>query len=497
MSLVLRTIRRSIRWRFSVWISLVLIVAVGISFTIIYRQTGSRLRAQLDGQVNVDTAQFARSLDLAGGGSPARLTEAARAYVGAEPFSSVSTVLFAIVPGARPVSNYPELVDPVRPDDGESAAEQRRENAASAELRRPHLGASQRFVPDVGPVTLYERRVDVAGRSVILAAAQPLSIVERAQHGVVGSFLVAGAFIVLAVLLGSYLVGSGVTAPLRRMARIASQVDAGDLEPRMEVGAGGRADEVGVLALAFNHMLGRLERAFRAQREFVAEASHELRTPLTIVQGQLEVLAAREAPDPEDVRRVERLVRAETERMRRIVDDLLLLAQSDRSDFLRREPVELPRFLVQLHDDATLIADRRFERGAIPRGWLFADPDRLAQALRNLIRNAIDHTAPRTGIVKLEAEATGDGGIRLVVLDDGPGIPRGQEERVFERFHRAESERAADRAGAGLGLAIVRAIAEAHGGEASAGNDGIRGGARVELWLPGFTVAPSPAVTVS
>jgi signal transduction histidine kinase len=503
MAGLLGRLRRSIRWRLTLSISAVLILAVGIAFAIIYRQTGSRLRSQLDGQVRLDARQFAQSLALAGQDSPGPLLGAAREYVAAEPFSSVSTVLFALMPGARPVSNYPELLSPVPPDDGESAPEQRHENELSAQLRRAHLGASVRWVPDVGQVTLYERRVTVAGRSVVVAAAQPLEVVERAEHGVVGSFLIAGIFIALAVLIGSYLVGSRITAPLRRMARVAAQVDAGDLEPRIAIDPGRPIDEVGVLALAFNHMLGRLERAFRTQREFVAEASHELRTPITVVQGQLEVLAAREHPAPEDVRRVERLVRAETERMRRIVDDLLLLAQADRTDFLRREPIELSRFLAQVHDDATLIADRRFELGGVPRGALLADPDRLAQALRNLIANAIDHTAPGTGIVRIEAEAGADGSVRLAVLDDGPGIPPGEEERIFERFHRSElgrsgpesSGRGAERAGAGLGLAIVRAIAEAHGGDASASNDGLDGGARVELWLPGFV--PTPAALLA
>jgi signal transduction histidine kinase len=176
--------------------------------------------------------------------------------------------------------------------------------------------------------------------------------------------------------------------------------------------------------------------------------------------------------------------------MRRIVDDLLLLAQTERPDFLYLEPIELARFLEQLRDDATLIADRRFELGPVPAGRLQADPDRLAQALRNLINNAIDHTVAGTGIVRLEVarDGVGSGEVRISVLDDGPGIPPAEVERIFDRFHRAGAERASEFGGAGLGLAIVRAITEAHGGRVAASNvDG--GGARFDLWLPGFEAA--------
>jgi signal transduction histidine kinase len=212
-----------------------------------------------------------------------------------------------------------------------------------------------------------------------------------------------------------------------------------------------------------------------------------------VIQGQLEVLANRRDPDRDEVRRVERLVNREIQRMRRIVDDLLLLAQSERPDFLKPEAVDLQRFIPQLLDDATLIADRRFELGPVPVGRLRADPDRLAQALRNLINNAVDHTEPSTGVVRVEVEFAPDDAIRIAVLDDGPGIPPAEVDRIFQRFHRTGAARTSEFGGAGLGLAIVRAIAEAHGGEAAAANTGIDGGARFELRLPGFTPGAAPA----
>jgi signal transduction histidine kinase len=182
-------------------------------------------------------------------------------------------------------------------------------------------------------------------------------------------------------------------------------------------------------------------------------------------------------------------VRAEIARVTRLVDDLLLLAQAERADFLRMEAVALEPFVTDLWDGLVHTAERRFELGPIPSGMLTTDPDRLAQALRNLARNAIAHTAPHTGLVRLEIEPVGRDELRFAVIDDGPGIPLADRERVFERFHRLDASRNRKRGGAGLGLAIVRAIAEAHGGRVRAVDRGGRRGARVEIVLPGYRQA--------
>jgi len=272
------------------------------------------------------------------------------------------------------------------------------------------------------------------------------------------------------------------------MAAVATQVDAGDLAPRMDA-PGRPSDEVKILAESFNHMLDRLAEAFAGQKAFVADASHELRTPLTVIRGQLEVLAAQAHPSAEEVRRVERLVQAEIARIARLVDDLLVLAQAEQRHFLAPEPVELRAYVDELWDGLSLTAERRFELGPIPDGTLIADPDRLAQALRNLARNAIEHTNGHDGLVRLEVSRAGADGITFAVLDDGPGIPASERGRVFERFHRTDSSRARSTGGAGLGLAIVRAIAEAHGGQVQVAGTANEPGTRIELTLPGFEPA--------
>jgi signal transduction histidine kinase len=268
------------------------------------------------------------------------------------------------------------------------------------------------------------------------------------------------------------------------MASVAERVDAGDLQPRIHPSSG-VASEVAVLAGAFNHMLDRLTAAFASQREFVADASHELRTPLTVIRGQLEVLSESDAPTAEEIQRVERLLLAEVTRIDRLVDDLLLLAQLEQSEFLQPEELDLQPYLEELWQTTTLLAERRFELGQIPSGTLRADPDRLAQALRNLLTNAIKHTAEGEGHVRLSVAGDAPDRLRFVVEDDGPGIPPAERERVFDRFHRTDPARDRASGGAGLGLAIVDAIARAHGGSVEAG-ESPEGGARLVLVLPGF-----------
>jgi signal transduction histidine kinase len=166
--------------------------------------------------------------------------------------------------------------------------------------------------------------------------------------------------------------------------------------------------------------------------------------------------------------------------MGRLTEDLLLLAHADEDAFVRRADVAVAPFASELLEGAAATADRRFVLGRLDDVHLAADPDRLAQALRNLLRNAIEHTETG-GLVRLEARQAA-GVVAFAVDDDGPGIPVGDRARIFDRFHRVDASRSRRDGGAGLGLAIVKAVAEAHGGTVFAGASP-EGGARV-----GFTV---------
>jgi two-component system, OmpR family, sensor kinase len=489
-----------LRWRLAGWVTLVTLLCTGIAFVAVYRGTGTQLRRQIDQEISGDAQEFAGNLALVHGSSPAGVALAARHYERDQPFSASSTLLFAVVPGAGTSTNRPELFRRTTPDEGETEAQQAQEDRQSAHLLSARDGYSTLALPDVGSLRLLKRSVRLPGaQHVTVAVGEPLASVAHAQRGVARAFILAGILALAGALLASLLIGTRVSRPLRRMAAVAARVDAGDLHPRIH-DPGGSGDEVRVLADAFNHMLDRLTDAFAGQRAFVADASHELRTPLTVIRGQLEVLAGQERPSADEVRRVERLVQAEIARISRLVDDLLLLANAEQMQFLRTESIDLPVYVGELWDAMSLLARRRFELGPVPEGTLRADPDRLAQALRNLVANAIEHTTEEQGVVRMRIEGARSGLIRFLVEDDGPGVPVDQRERVFDRFHRTDSGRDRASGGTGLGLAIVRAIAEAHGGHVASGRSP-EGGGCFELELPGFAPAhrrqPGPSELVA
>jgi signal transduction histidine kinase len=202
-------------------------------------------------------------------------------------------------------------------------------------------------------------------------------------------------------------------------------------------------------------------RLLQRERQFIQDASHELRTPITIALGHAE-LVARTSSDPEHAEDA-RIVVDELQRLRRLADRLLLLAASGDPDFLSRTPVPVGRLLADVHARWALI-ERRWVLGAGAPACVLADPDRLGTALDALVENAVKRTAAG-GEIRLSARRAG-ASVVISVADSGPGIPGDQLDRIFDRFARLDTGRNRNGGGLGLGLAIVRAIAEAHGGTA-------------------------------
>ncbi|HEX5308497.1 MAG TPA: HAMP domain-containing sensor histidine kinase [Solirubrobacteraceae bacterium] len=497
-----RSLPGGLRFRLGAWVAVVVLASCALTFAIVYSSTGSELRHQIDRDIAGEQSELAQAAlagrSAAAGSSPGARRARAQAisrratrYIEAQPFKANSTLLFVIVPGARTSSNRPELFSPEHADNGETLAEQEQENRLAAKLLTVKEGYSTLPLPDVGNLRLLQHVYSLpGGPSVKIAAGEPLAAVSHAQGSVARAFLLAFALALVGALVAAYLVGTRVSRPLRRMAAVAARVDAGDLHPRIhDVSA--EASELRVLADSFNHMLDRLTEAFAGQRAFVADASHELRTPLTVIRGQLELLSVQSSPSQAELRRVESLVSAEVARITRLVDDLLLLTKAEQTEFLRLGEIELEDYVASLWLGTTPLAERRFELSSLPAGTLRADPDRLAQALRNLLANAIDHTRAPDGLVRLSIRELGTGRIEFAVEDDGPGIAPDQRERVFERFHRTDTARDRASGGTGLGLAIVRAIALAHGGRVAAGVSAAAG-ARVSFELPGFSSRQQP-----
>lgn len=267
----------------------------------------------------------------------------------------------------------------------------------------------------------------------------------------------AGGVGLVTLLVGSLLawrVAEGVLRPVRLVTDTAASIRTGSLSQRIAVRG---HDEISHLGATFNDMLDRLEEAFSFQRQFVDDAGHELRTPITVIRGHLELLEE----DPEERRKTIALVTDELDRMNRIVNDLLLLAKAEQPDFLHLATVDLETLTHEVHEKSKGLASREWRLENVARGRVVADRQRLTQALMELARNATEHTSTE-GKIALGSVIV-DGRAKLWVRDTGSGIPREEQERIFQRFARGGDGRG-DAQGAGLGLAIVQAIAEAHHG---------------------------------
>jgi two-component system, OmpR family, sensor kinase len=276
---------------------------------------------------------------------------------------------------------------------------------------------------------------------------------EEIADAINTGFVVAGAMLVVAALVG-WLVAGRILRPIRQVTDTARAISDSHLSGRIAVDGN---DEIAELARTFNAMVDRLEDAFATQRAFVDDAGHELRTPITIVRGHLELLG----DDPDERREAVALVTDELDRMSRIVDDLLLLAKLEHPEFLHPQPVEVEPFTLELFARAQRLDDRRWRLAEAGSGTVVADEQRLTQAVMNLARNAIEHTEQDATITLGSAAVNGE--VRFWVADTGPGIAPHEQATIFERFARGGDRRRRSE-GAGLGLAIVRSVAEAHGG---------------------------------
>ncbi|MEP7106261.1 MAG: HAMP domain-containing sensor histidine kinase, partial [Chloroflexota bacterium] len=328
--------------------------------------------------------------------------------------------------------------------------------------------------------------VPAAGGTVaFLAAGQAARVPAANLAGLTFFILVSAVPTLLAALGASWLVAGRALRPLQEVAATAAEIGRDrDFGRRLPAGRG--KDQIAVLADSFNSMLRQLEEAYRqlavaleGQRRFVADASHELRTPLTTIQVNSGLLA--HGPElPAAIREAAvRDIAGESERMSRLIDQLLTLARADAGIRLRPASLDLEPLVREIGRQAgTNHPDRTFEVLAQP-ARVNADEDALRRLLWILVDNACRHSHPG-GPVRLRLAVEGDWA-RLEVGDDGPGIPAEDLERVFERFHRVD--RARTGGGAGLGLSIARWLAVEHGGRLLAGNNAT-GGASLYLDLP-------------
>ncbi|MFE2045519.1 ATP-binding protein [Streptomyces sp. NPDC059477] len=464
--------RISARVRILLWLLLVMTVAFGSVATtvrtILLRDTDQRI-ADLLAQEAVEFTQFeGRGIDPASGRpftDPARLL---RVFLERQHADADEELIGLVAgPGPDPAKIIQQREIPaLLPLHEDTVA--RREIFGSPDA----TGTVERPIGDIRWA-----KVDIAPyggdpQAAFVVAFHPQREQDRADEVFRILLAISGVALLMTTGIG-WVVAGRILQPVRLVRAAAAQLTEQDLTRRIPVH--GR-DDIAALAETFNAMLDRLERAFAAQREFVDDAGHELRTPITIVRGHLEVMG----DDPAEREETVRLVTDELDRMSRIVEDLLLLAKAERPDFVTPEPVQLAELTADVYVKARALGERDWHLGEVADAEVRLDPQRITQAMVQLAQNAVQHTGPGQRI-SIGSRAEGPH-IELYVADRGSGVRPQDADVIFERFRRGTARRGTRGSGAGLGLSIVRAIAEAHGGRASL-HDTDGGGATFVLTL--------------
>lgn len=311
-------------------------------------------------------------------------------------------------------------------------------------------------------------------------------IVQRAvNERALDALRLYSSWALLALFVASLVIGWAVSGrmlrPLGRIADTVRDIQASDLTRRIDLG--GPDDELRRLADTFDEMLDRLDEAFEGQRQFIHEASHELRNPLAVIRTNLEVTLSDPDATVDDLRHTAEVVQRSTERMTRLVDDLLVYARKGTLS-LERDPVDVGLLVDDAADEFLATASSRgvhLVHHAPEDLWVLGDRLSLRQAVGNLLANAIRLSPPDT-TVRLRAGREGPW-VWLAVEDQGPGIDPADQEHVFQRFWRGDQRDGRERGRSGLGLTIVRQIADAHGGEVKLVSSPGHGSA-FALWLP-------------
>lgn len=328
--------------------------------------------------------------------------------------------------------------------------------------------ANAEFTDDDGHFRVNARPVRLGAQSFLLVGAYPLDelheVISRARR----FFLIVIPLLLVAAALGGQWLARRGLSPLTTMVRRAEQIGETTLHERLPVET--PDDELGALATVVNRLLGRLDESFANQRRFMADASHELRTPLAVLQGETDVTLSRTDRTTDEYRASAEVVRAATRRMDRIVHEMFLMSRADAGHIVvRQEPVDLEEVVNDTVRAAREIASRRgvqLELRPLIAAPIKGDADLLGSLVLNLVDNAVRHT-PSAGKVTVELAERGPA-YEIHVSDTGEGVPTDAQPHIFERFYRADSARSRAEAdttsGAGLGLAIGRWIATAHGG---------------------------------
>jgi two-component system, OmpR family, sensor kinase len=433
----------SIRGRLTLWYTAVLSLALAATLAAFYLLHSRRLRSQFDAELFRAGSLVARLMAIELDEAPA-LPEAARDALEDIEMPGRSLAVFD-AEGRLLAGGWP---------DGKvgRATELEAEGRLAATVSTPS-GAERR----------YQGRHRHGETIFQVGVTESLAALDRDLSGVRQALLGSFVFALVLAAGGGYWISR---AALRPVALLAGQAEGiTDRTPGRRLVPPHPEDELGALARAFNDLLARLEAALAQQRQFMADASHELRTPVSVARTAIEVTLGRGGRPAHEYQESLGIVAEQMRRLTRIVDDMFTLARADADGLpLARAPLYLDELVADCVKEARLLADAKgvgLEWGGPDDVEVDADEPRLRQALMNVLDNAIRHTLAG-GKVSVTVECRPEA-VSVAVSDGGPGIPAGDEERVFERFVRLHPSRQ-EGEGAGLGLPIARSIVEAHGG---------------------------------
>jgi len=454
---------RSIRVRFALWATILLLGMLAVFGGFVYIRVSQSLHTAVDDTLSLSAAQTAASLNVENGRiiiSEAITPEES----GFQAFSERGLTLVVLaqdgtlLEAAGPYRTHPAPV--------------------------VNVGSQGSFqtLPETGendPIRVYTLPV-MDNNQVVgwVQAMQSLGDVRDSLDRLLAALLLGGCVLSALTVFAGYFLAARALAPIDQITRTAQQISTQDLSTRLNLPDTG--DEVSRLAATFDEMLARIENGFQRERQFTSDASHELRTPLTAMQAILSLVREGERPMQEYRQALDDLAE-ETDRLRGLVEDLLRLARGDQHKTELRERVNLSNLLCDVTDSLRPLAEAKglnLVCDAAPGLALIGDSDSLIRLLVNLIDNAIKFTEHGSVMVTGRSEANS---LSVEIADTGPGIAPEHLERIFDRFYRVETARSSR--GAGLGLAIVRQIAQAHGGKITVTSQ-VNEGTRIKVFLP-------------
>lgn len=455
------------RTRILIWYILLMTFFLCLSIPAIRQRlfalVDARVKEELNEEVTVFNEKFAAEFDAKQGAVEQRLTKkygSLKTYFSHQQLSAFFDIhlsqqiteddifLLAIVEGEFYKSSSKALPKQLQPDS--ELVEK------WAKLSQPDRGEQQVSDSKIGSILYAAQPVKIEGKTVGVFVVSHMTAGERQEALEAFKVVIEVTLVVLIlVIFPAWIAAGKLLAPLRALTATARAIEESDLSQRLVVKGQG---EIAELANTFNEMMDRLEQAFATQRNFINDAGHELRTPITIVRGHLELMG----DDPDEQQETMAIVMDELDRMSRFVEDLLLLAKAEQSDFLHLETVDVGALTEELFAKAKALGNRNWELDVAGKGRIVVDRQRITQAIMNLAQNAVQHTQSEDAIAI--GSAVTHRHVRFWVRDTGEGIAPIDQQRIFERFARAVNNCRRSE-GAGLGLSIVKAIAEAHGGK--------------------------------